>query len=122
MKKRFILESILDATISLYAGFVQAANPTPVQENMEMHEQEQIYGSQLMTRQECSEYHARMRAAGTAEEQEQVRDEYHQAMKKGAALQGICVPEDPPVGGIGSGSSNGIGQGGGRGSGKGRRR
>lgn len=48
-----------------------------------------IYGWQLMTTQEREEYRARMRAARTLEEREQIRTEHHERMKARAKERGM---------------------------------
>lgn len=73
----------------------------PQQENR-MQNQEQVYGSQLMTRQERIEHRTKMRAAKTAAEREQIRNEHHERMKERARERGVALPEAPPVGGVGT--------------------
>jgi len=63
--------------------------------------QEQVYGSQLMTPQERSEHRAKMRAAKTLEEREQIRREHHERMKERARERGMTLPDAPPVRGGG---------------------
>ncbi|BAP57541.1 hypothetical protein THII_3244 [Thioploca ingrica] len=74
-------------------------------------------GSQLITQEERTEYHAKMQAAKTAEEQEQIRKENHERLKEQAKTRrGVILPKAPPArGGRGMGSgSGGMGHGGGR--------
>jgi len=66
-------------------------------------DQEQVYGSQLMTWQEREEYHNRMRAAKSAEEQERIRNEHHERMQERAKAQGLSLPDMPPPRGAGMG-------------------
>lgn len=113
MMKRTLMVSTIAAALSLSAGLTFAAD-----------QQQQIYGSQLMTQQERNEYRTKMRAAKTAEEREQIRKEHHERMKERAKAQGLTLPDEPPArgGGVGSGGG-GIGPGGGgRGPGGGRGR
>lgn len=70
--------------------------------------QEQIYGGQMMTSQEREEYRERMRAAKTAEEQEQIRSEHHERMKQRAKERGVMLPDEPPARGGGMGSGGGM--------------
>lgn len=63
----------------------------------------QIYGSQLMTRQERIEYRNRIRAAKTAQEREQIRKEHHERMKERAKERGVTLPDEPPMPGGGMG-------------------
>ena len=81
--------------------------------------QTRIYGSQLMTPQERTEYRSRMRDAKTVEEREQIRNEHHEQMKVRAKERGVSIPDEPPVrgGGMGGGMGGG-GMGGGMGGGR----
>ncbi len=75
----------------------------------------QIYGSQLMTQQERNEFRARMRAAKTDQEREQIRNEHHERMKVRAKERGVTLPDVPPARGMGGGMGpGGMGGGGGR--------
>lgn len=127
MMKRPLMMSVLATALSLSTGFALAADPAPAQENTQAQKPVQVYGSQLMTRQERLEYRNKMRAAKTAEEREQVRKEHHENMKARAKERGVTLPDQPPVGGGGMGpggmgSGGGMGPGGGMGSGGGRAR
>jgi len=81
-------------------------------------QQEQVYGSQLMTREERVAYRAKMRAAKTQEEREKIRAEHHEQMKARAKERGVTLPDAPPArgGGMGPGGG-GMGPGGGMGGG-----
>jgi hypothetical protein len=81
-------------------------------------QQEEIYGSQLMTKEEREEYRAKMRSAKTSEEREQIRTEHHEKMKARAEERGMKLPEEPPMKGSGMGSGGGMGPGPGSGGGK----
>jgi len=128
MLRRTFMVSALAATLSLPAATAFAAD-----------QQEQIYGSQLMTQQERNEYRARMQAANTAQEREQIRAEHHERMKERAQARGVSIPDEPPArrggkaanrGGPGRGAGagrggrgpDGAGPGGGTGPGSGRGR
>lgn len=80
-------------------------------------EQQQIFGSQLMTAEERNEYRAKMRAAKTLEEREQIRREHHERMLERAKEMGVTLPDEPPARGAGRGMGPGgnAGPGGGRG-------
>lgn len=78
-----------------------------------------IYGSQLMTTEERNEYRAKMRAAKTAQEREQIRKEHHERMKVRAKEKGVTIPDEPPERGKGMGPRDGMGPGGGMGPGAG---
>ena len=99
--KRSLMASTLVAVLSLSAGLALAADPEPAKEQAQPQKQEQIYGSQLMTPQERSEHRAKMRAAKTAEEQEQIRKEHHKLMQERAKERGVTLPDAPPAGGGG---------------------
>jgi len=78
-----------------------------------------IYGSQLMTTEERNAYRAKMRAAKTAQEREQIRKEHHEQMKVRAKEKGVTIPDEPPERGRGMGPRDGMGPGGGMGPGPG---
>jgi len=109
------MASALAAALSLPASLAFAADP-----------QEPIYGSQLMTQQERNEYRDSMRAAKTAQEQEQIRAQHHERMKERAQARGVAIPDEPPAvrGGNAAnrgGAGRGVGPGaGGAGGGRGR--
>lgn len=103
IKQTFIIFALVIAT-ALLASHVVAAE-----------QQEQIYGSQLMTQQEREDYRAQLRAAKTAEERERIRKAHHEQMKERARAHGITLPDEPPVHGKGMGPGAGTGSGGGRG-------
>jgi hypothetical protein len=96
---------------AMASGLLLVVNPgfaadSPVQTQA----QEQIYGSQLMTVQERTEYQARMRAAKSVEAREKIRAEHHEAMQVRAREKGLTLPDEPPARGMGGG----MGPGGGR--------
>jgi uncharacterized membrane protein YgcG len=107
MMKRTLMMSALAATLVLFSGFAFAAD-----------QDEQIYGNQLMTQQERTDYHAKMRTVKTAQEREQIRKEHHEQMQVRAKERGVTLPDEPPGrgGGMGSGGGGmgGMGSGGGR--------
>ena len=112
MMKHKLMVSVLGAALSLSAGLALAADTEPAKEKAQTQKQEKIYGSQLMTQQERTEYRARMRTAKTAEEREQIRKEHHEQMKERAKSRGVTLPDDPPARGGGMGPG-GMGPGGG---------
>lgn len=83
---------------------------------------QQVYGSQLMTRQERIEYRNQMRALKTQEERNAFRLEHHQKMQERAKERGATLPDMPPAqgGGMGPGMGGGMGPGMGGGMGRGR--
>jgi hypothetical protein len=103
-----------DTALCLPTVFAMAADPELSQVKAQTQKQEQIYVSQLMTQQERTEYHAKMSAAKTAEEREQIRKEHHEQMKERAKARGVILPDKPVVGGGGIGpGGGGMGPGGG---------
>jgi hypothetical protein len=60
-------------------------------------DRERIYGYELMTPQERTEYHARMRALKTEQEREVFRLEQHRKMQERARVQGKTLPDMPPA-------------------------
>lgn len=119
MKRNTLVLSAVMSLLALSAGYTFAADPLPVKERVQTQKQEQIYGSQLMTAQERTEYRARMRSAKTAEERERIRNEHHEQMQKRAQERGVTLPEQPPVRGGSMGPGSGIGPGSGMGPGSG---
>ena len=114
MKKQRVLVWALAGTILLAAGVALAADQ--VRSQVQTQTQDQIYGSQMMTPQELAEHRAKMRAAKTVEEREQVRKENHERMQARAKERGVTLPDEPPMGGAGMGpGGGGMGPGGGRG-------
>jgi hypothetical protein len=105
MKQPLII-STLAAALLLSGGPVLAAD------------QEQIYGSQLMTQQERMEYRTKQLNAKSAAEREQIRQEHHAMMQERAKAQGKTLPDEPPAGG-GMHKGGGMGPGGGMGTGGG---
>lgn len=71
------------------------------------HEQERIFGSQLMSEQERKEHRLQMRSAKSAEERERIRAEHHERMKLRAKERGMALPDDPPPRGMGGGMGPG---------------
>lgn len=126
MKKQALIATVAAGILSLVAGVAPATDQERVRENVrekvrtEVKEQERVYGSQLMTKKERAEYLARMRAAKTEQEREQLRKEHHERMKERARERGITLPDEPPVPGGGMGPAGmgapgkGMGPGGGR--------
>lgn len=105
MLKKMVMLSVAACALALAFGIAPAAdreNPDPPGQS-----QEQIYGSQLMTQQECDEYRTRVRAAKTAGEREQIRREHHQRMKKLAKECGIALIDDLSARDVGRGDGEG---------------
>ena len=81
--------------------------------------QVQVYGSQLMTATERTEYQAKMRTLKTDKERDAFRLDHHTKMTARAAERGITLPSTPPGVGAGPKSNTGLGVGPGPGSGMG---
>ncbi len=130
MKKRTLMVSALATALYLSAGLALADDQERARERVQT--QEQIYGSQLMTEEERTAQRDKMRAAKTAEEREQIRDEHHERMDERARERGVALPDEPSArgsgmgsgtrSGSGAGSGGGMGRGGGKGGGGGRGR
>lgn len=114
MKRPMFVLFALVSALCFFTGYASAADQKLVQEGVQKQEQEQIYGSQLMTQQERAEYRDNIRAVKTAEEREQIRKQHHERMKERAAERGVTLGGEPPARGIGMGTGGGgIGRGGG---------
>ncbi|MDO9042558.1 MAG: hypothetical protein Q7U64_09485 [Desulfocapsaceae bacterium] len=107
MMKRPLMLSVLTIALSLYAGFVVAADLTSVGENAQREQQERIYGYQLMTPQERIEYRDKMQDAKTAEERERIRKKHHNVMVIRAKARGVILPAEPPIRGGNMGAGGG---------------
>ncbi len=109
MIKRPLMISAFAAILSLHAGFVVAAAPVAVQDKAQTQQQEQIFGSQLMTQQERTEYRAKLGYAKNDEEREQIRQKHHKLMMIRAKARGLTLPDEPPVKGgqMGTGGNRG---------------
>ncbi len=124
--KRLLIASTIACILALPGAFLWAAD----QDREQTQDQMQVYGSQLMTKQERNEYRNKVRTAKTAKEREQIRQEHHKLMSKRAKKQGVTLPDEPPAmgshrgmgSGKGMGSREGMGSGGGAGAGGGRGR
>jgi hypothetical protein len=79
---------------------------------------QQVYGWQLMTQQERTEYRNKMRSMKTAKEREQFRIEHHKMMQERAKERGVTLPDKPGPQGKGMGPHDGMGKGSGMGTGR----
>jgi len=117
----------LTAGIAALSPAAFGEEPAQTQKQVQTRQQEQVYGSQLMTQEERTAYRAKMRAAKTQEEREKIRAEHHEQMKVRAKEKGVTLPDMPPAmgGGMGPGGGGmgpgggGMGPGGGMGGGMG---
>jgi hypothetical protein len=99
--------AIVATTSSLWFGAAQAQD--------QVQAQVQIYGSQLMTTAERTQYQSKMRTLKTDKERDAFRLDHHETMKVRAAEKWVTLPETPQ----GAGSKSNSGFGGGLGSGAG---
>ncbi len=95
MAKRVLLAPAFSIVLMVYSGYALAADQERAQENMQT--QQQVTGRELMTEQERAEHHARMQAATTQEERQQIRMKQHELMKQRAKERGLSIPDNPPA-------------------------
>jgi len=123
-KQKFVLSALTVALcMMLNAGVVVAADQAQTKQEKQTgtRDREQIYGSQLMTREERAEHRAKMRSLKSREEREAFRLEHHNKMQQRAREQGKTLPDMPPARGMGpAGGGGGMGPGGGMGGGRNR--
>ncbi|HEX8776810.1 MAG TPA: hypothetical protein VF738_01725 [Rhodanobacter sp.] len=60
-----------------------------------LRDRDQIYGWQLMTPAERSEYRMKMRSLKTVQEREALRSQHHEEMQKRAQQRGVTLPDMP---------------------------
>ena len=126
MFKKTLMMSALTGVLVFASGFALAddqdrtrlKDQDQTKSKAQDRNQDRVFGSQLMTRQERNEYRNRMRSAKTAEEREQIRAEHHERMMVRAKERGVTLPDDPPARGSGmmgpgGGMGGGMGPGGG---------
>lgn len=105
MKKQILLYTMA-ITLFLQTGLAFSINapkdfrlegtaPAPPQEQEKKQNQKKTDGVQLITEEERAEFLARMRAAKTNEEQEQIRREIHRIMQERAKPRGFSLPSRP---------------------------
>jgi hypothetical protein len=97
MQKPIFLLPVLTVAMCMMLG----ANVSVAAEQAQAQKSETVYGSQLMTREERTEYRAKMRSLKTKEEREAFRMEHHQKMQERAKAQGKTLPDTPPAQGGG---------------------
>lgn len=118
-----LLISVLGLLLALTVPGL-AAEQAPLRQELQAQEQEQVFGSQLMTPEERMQHRERIRAAESETEREKIRQEHHEQMRIRAEQQGVVLPEEPPARGPGRGMgprpAGGMGSGGGMGPGGGR--
>lgn len=113
--KRKIMCVAAAGFLTLFSALPMAAAQQGSQAQVQ--EQEQIYGSQLMTREERAAHYAKMRSLKTDQERQAYRLEHHRKMQERARELGITLPDEPmtPGGGMGMGGGGGMGMGSGGG-------
>ena len=117
MKKLFViiaLKSALMSALLVTSGLTYAEdqNRTQLQEDQDLtqeRDQEQVYGSQLMTQEERMQHRAQMRSAATEAEREQIRSEHHERMVTRAKERGVSIPDEMPPRGYKMGTGKGMG-------------
>jgi hypothetical protein len=105
--------AIVATTACLWFGAAQAQD--------QVQAQVQIYGSQLMTAAERTEFQTKMRVLKTDKERDAFRLDHHEKMTVRAAEKGVTLPDSPPAAGAGSkaNAGTGVGKGSGMGTGQG---
>lgn len=106
------------AATTIMSALAQPTTPSQVQTQTQGEAREQVYGSQLMTRQERNAYRQRMHELKTQQERDQFRMEHHARMQERAKERGVSLLQEPPVPGRGAGPRNGMGPGMGHGAGQ----
>lgn len=99
---KFVLLALAAVTcMMLNANISVAAEPVQAQQKTQTKAQkpEVVYGSQLMTAKERTEYRAKMRSLKTSEERQAFRMEHHKAMQERAKEMGKTLPDMPAQGG-----------------------
>lgn len=97
---------------ALAIGLMSSGTSAADAGNSQGKDQEAIYGSQLMTREERIGHRNKMRSLRTQEEREAYRQEHHRLMQERAKERGVAMPDAPPPRGMGMGpGAPGMGQG-----------
>ena len=110
-----LLSALLVGSSLIGVGQVFAQDQVQVQAQAQV----QIFGSQLMTAAERTEYQAKMRTLKTDKERDAFRLDHHTKMTARAAERGITLPSTPTGVGAGPKSNTGLGVGPGSGLGSG---
>ncbi|MFA8362846.1 hypothetical protein ACEPT7_33825 [Burkholderia ubonensis] len=107
---RFTVSFLIGVAIAGTAGLADAQPRQPAR-GPAVESGGMIYGSQLMTTAERTEYRTRMLAAASDAEREKIRAEHHAEMQKRAKARGIKLPDAPPMRGMHRGQGMGMGMG-----------
>lgn len=129
MKNAKLVATVVSGVLGLACGYALAADPvkvqkqqqdkTQLQSQIQEQDQEQIFGRELMSKEEMDEYQLRMRKAKSLEEKEMLRNQHRERMLVRAKERGVTLPEEPPYG-AGPGTANTDPGGKGKGKGDGR--
>lgn len=92
---RFTVSLLIGVAIAVMIGLADAQPRQPAR-GPAVESGGMIYGSQLMTPAERTEYRTRMLAAASDVEREKIRAEHHAEMQKRAKARGIKLPDAPP--------------------------
>lgn len=89
--------SLAMAALAATLALATLTAPTVVlaQDQQRSHDQDRIYGSQLMTQQERLEYRNRLQAAKTAAERKQIQAQHREEIRARAQARGITLPDEP---------------------------
>jgi hypothetical protein len=112
--KLILVVGLISASVLMSVGVDVLA-----QDQAQTQPQVQIYGSQLMTAAERTEYQSKMRALKTDKERDAFRLDHHDKMTVRAAEKGVTLPNSPPAIGTGPKANSGMGAGSGSGVGAG---
>lgn len=105
---RLLLTSLTTAVFVALAGPVVAAEvDTSVDTNVQLKSDQDVYGHQVMTPEERSEFRSKMQSAKTSEERERLQIEHNAAMQSRAKQRGISLPDSPSNQGLDSGAGSG---------------
>ncbi len=107
---RFTVSLLIGVAIAVMIGLADAQPRQPAR-GPAVESGGMIYGSQLMTPAERTEYRTRMLAAASDVEREKIRAEHHAEMQKRAKARGIKLPDAPPHARHASRARNGDGHG-----------
>jgi hypothetical protein len=109
---------VMAVALALGAGGVWAAAPARADDKDQTRQmdqtkqmdqdQDRIFGSQLMTEQERTEYRQRLTAAKTEQERDQIRAMHHDQMVARAKEKGVVLPDEPMMQGKGAGGGMGM--------------
>jgi len=95
MKRTLIYSAIIPALFSTLVSVAIAADNG--QDQSRQQNQNQVYGSELMTQQERDDYRAQMNAARTDQERTQIRQAHHDQIKERARQQSVSLPDEAPA-------------------------